>query len=188
MRTRFLKHIAPFVAAGLVTACAPTKAVVTPNPTDVQVQETRRLADQALSAIDTGITIAEQVSLIVDKLPLTPERKNDIDCQVYRAIGPSGRATPEVAAAVRKACGEVAGVLRAALVEIPKLAARPSLLATIRRAVEVVDPLVVKLEQSGNDGLRALAIVLRTAFIFARGLEPPESLTGLSSPGLEVRR
>lgn len=156
----------------LALSCS-ARGAIELEPSQQEIQDIRATAVRVADAVKTALTIADEAGKLIATLPISPERKNAIDCAILRVTGPSGTATPATAAAVTKACGPInTGVLKRALEELPKIAARPQLTTTVQSIVEAIDPLILRLSESESGPLRALASVLQMAFSFVRGLAP----------------
>ncbi len=155
------------LALALATSCATVQS----KPTTDSAAMTRQEAGKVYVAVEAGSKIINGAGKFVDSLP-TNAGKNDLDCGIVKVMGTS-KPRPELL----KICGpdtpQGPGPMIKALEELKTVTSMPSLKATTARVIEVVEPLLKKLEASTDAAMKALGMSLRATldvvFAFASG-------------------
>lgn len=158
--------IGALIAAIFLTACA-TAAV---NPSADQTQRARAQAVRVADSVTTGLGIVTQVGQTLDTLSLPAAQRTAFDCAVLSVTGTSVPAS----AAVTAACGPVPlaaqSKLTQALTLLKTVSTCPSLQATAGSVLQVFEPLIVKLTQSGNATLAMAGTALQLTVSLTRQL------------------
>lgn len=155
------------VLAGIfLTACAATMV----NPTVNQTQLARAQAVRVADGVTAGLGIVTQVGQTLDTLSLPVATRTAFDCAVLNVTGTSVPAS----AAVTAACGPVPlaaqSKLTQALTLLKTVSTCPSLQTTAGSVLQVFEPLIVKLTQSGNATLAMAGTALQLTVSLTRQL------------------
>lgn len=153
-----------------LSSCAAGQTFTAPNPTAEQVQSVRVRVAQVIASTDAALTIVDETGRLLDQLPLTNETKNAYDCALLKTFGTTVPATPGVIAV----CGAVplhtASPFGVAVTQLGAVTTCPGLRASAVTVMDLVTPLLSKLEASGNASLSFAAATLRATFALLRGL------------------
>lgn len=154
-----------------LSGCAAGRALVSPQPDPTGVQSVRVLAMRAVEAASVSTAIADQTGNLLNTLPLSTAAKNTYDCALLRVYGTS---LPAPASVVQACGGPIPIATEApfgnALQALGAVTTCPGLRASAEQLLTIIEPLIARLEQSGNNVLQFAAANLRAAFAIVRSL------------------
>lgn len=164
---RFSLHAAFIAILALGSSAVSCRGAVATDPTADQVQQVRAKVVAASAATESGTRIIENVDDFVHTLPIGTPEKDTIGCHVLNITG----STEAPSETVTKACAAVGvtslpqgpGPLHKALEEMKTVGSEPALRNTARAVLDLVRPLLEKMDASTNQAVKFAAMTIRTS-------------------------
>ena len=140
------------LASPVAMGCAASGAITSSTPSVEQQDAIRLQAARVADGVRTSVEITRAAGKFIDSLSIPAADKTSFDQAIVKVMGTTANPGP----------------LPAALEALASVTSEASLKATVTTVIQVIDPLVVKLETSTNLGIAGFDASLRAATLFAR--------------------